>query len=100
MAASIARLFGTFPQAIIGAMMLLVGIELVKFARDIRWGRDLVPMAVTVVVSVATNMAFGFLSGLVIHHLLQLFGPHRFDQSTCQDTSTMNQDSLDGGEDS
>lgn len=73
-ASSIAHLFGTFPQAIIGAMMLLVGVELVKFARDVRWGRDLVPMAITVAVSVVTNMAFGFLSGLAVHHLMQLFG--------------------------
>jgi predicted benzoate:H+ symporter BenE len=72
-ASSIAHLFGTFPQAIVGAMMLLVGLELVKFAGDVRWGRNLVPMAITVAVSVPTNMAFGFLAGLVSHYLLEFY---------------------------
>jgi hypothetical protein len=50
-------------------MMLLVGVELVKFAKDIRLEKDLVPMAATIIVPLATNMAFGFLIGLLIHHL-------------------------------
>jgi L-lactate permease len=35
-------------------MMFLVGIELIKFAKDIRLNKDLIPMAVTVIVSLAT----------------------------------------------
>jgi len=69
LAASIASLFSSFPTAIIGAMMLLVGIELVKFAKDIRLDKDLIPMATTVTISVATNMAYGFLGGVGIYHL-------------------------------
>ena len=69
LAASIAGLFAVFPTAIIGAMMFLVGVELVKFAKDIRLTMNLVPMAATIIVSLATNMAFGFLIGLLIHHL-------------------------------
>jgi MFS superfamily sulfate permease-like transporter len=76
-ASSLAHLFGALPQAIVGAMMLLVGIELVKFAQDVRWGRDLVPMALTVAVSILTNMAFGFLAGLASHYLVLLFGRKR-----------------------
>ena len=34
-ASSIAYIFASFPMAIIGAMMFLVGVELVKFAKDI-----------------------------------------------------------------
>ncbi len=68
LASSIAGLFANFPIAIIGAMMLMVGIELTKFGRDIRWGWDLVPMAVTVAVSLASNMAFGFLAGIAVHY--------------------------------
>jgi MFS superfamily sulfate permease-like transporter len=71
LAYSIADLFGAFPQAIIGAMMLLVGIELVKVATDVRWGWDLVPLATTVLVALATNMAFGFLAGLAVHYGLR-----------------------------
>jgi MFS superfamily sulfate permease-like transporter len=72
LASSIAGLFTVFPVAIIGAMMFLVGIELTKFARDIRWSKDLIPMAATLIASLATNMAFGFLVGLMVHHGIRL----------------------------
>ncbi len=68
-ATSVVGLFTFFPSAIIGAMMLLVGIELTKFARKMRLNKDLIPLGATVVVSLATNMAFGFLIGLVVYHL-------------------------------
>lgn len=71
LATSIAGLFTAFPIAIIGAMMFLVGIELTKFARDIRLSKDLIPMALTAIVSVVTNMAFGFLAGLAIYYLIR-----------------------------
>jgi MFS superfamily sulfate permease-like transporter len=95
-ASSIAELFGAFPQAILGAMMLLVAIELVKFARDIRWGRDLVPMAITVTVSVPTNMAFGFLAGLAGHYLVQLWVRKQGHRPADRGTSSPCQDSLRG----
>lgn len=68
LASSIAGLFAVFPRAIIGAMMFIVGLELVKFAKDIRIGKDLVPMTATVAVALATNMALGFAAGLIVHH--------------------------------
>lgn len=71
LANSIAGLFAVFPMAIVGAMMFLVGIELIKFAKDIRLNKDLIPMAVTVIVSLATNMAYGFLVGLIVYHLIR-----------------------------
>ena len=52
--------------------MLLVGVEMVKFARDVRWNLDLLPLAATVSVSALTNMAFGFAAGMAAHGLLQL----------------------------
>ena len=76
-AASIATLFASFPTAIIGAMMLLVGIELTKFAKDVRPGMDLLPMAATVLVSLAANMAFGFLAGILAHHLAERIAGRR-----------------------
>jgi xanthine/uracil/vitamin C permease (AzgA family) len=72
LATSIVGLFTVFPTAIIGAMMFLVGIELAKFAKDIRLNKDLIPMGVTLVVSLATNMAYGFLAGLLIYHSIRL----------------------------
>jgi MFS superfamily sulfate permease-like transporter len=72
LAGSIAGLFTVFPKAIIGAMMFLVGVELAKFSRDIRWNMDLIPMVVTVVGSLLTNMAYGFLAGIILHRLIYI----------------------------
>jgi xanthine/uracil/vitamin C permease (AzgA family) len=68
LATSIAGLFAVFPTAIIGAMMFLVGIELTRFAKDIRLNKDLIPMGATLIVSLASNMAYGFLAGLLTYH--------------------------------
>jgi MFS superfamily sulfate permease-like transporter len=53
-------------------MMLFAGIELVKFARDVRRSWDLLPMAATVAVAVISNMARGFVAGLAVHYGLRL----------------------------
>jgi len=63
-AASVAGLFGVFPAPIIGAMMLLVGIELTRFAQNVRLNLDLIPMAATIGVALLSNMALGFVAGL------------------------------------
>lgn len=73
LASSIAGLFTFFPTAIIGAMMFLVGIELTKFARKLRVNKDLIPMATTFVISLVTNMAYGFLAGLLVYSLTRVF---------------------------
>lgn len=71
LATSIAGLFAVFPISILGAMMFLVGIELVKFAKDVRLDWDLIPAGVTVIISLVGNMAYGFLAGLMVHYLIQ-----------------------------
>ncbi|MGE4543420.1 MAG: putative sulfate/molybdate transporter [Pedobacter sp.] len=68
LAGSIAGLFAAFPLAIVGAMMLLVGIELTKCVREVSWDWQLFPTALTVIVCLWTNMAYGFLVGMVMHH--------------------------------
>jgi len=70
LAASIAGLFSVFPAPIIGAMMLMVGIELTKFARRIRPGREMFALGATVAVTILSNMAWGFVAGLAMHHLV------------------------------
>lgn len=70
LAGSIAAVFAAFPLAIVGAMMFLVEIELVKFARDIRLDRGLLPVAATLAGSLAVNMAVGFAAGLAVHYLI------------------------------
>jgi predicted benzoate:H+ symporter BenE len=56
LAGSITTLFSLFPKGIIGAMLLLVGVELTKFVRDIR-RNELIIMILTAGLSLATNMA-------------------------------------------
>jgi sulfate permease, SulP family len=81
LAGSIAALFAAFPTAIIGAMMLLVGIELTRFARDVAWDWNLAPLLMTVLVSLLGNMAAGFLAGLLLHYVLLRWLPRlRFGQ--------------------
>ncbi len=70
LAGSIALLFAEFPTAIVGAMMFMVGIEMVKFSRDLRFDRHLVPVAVTLGGSLLANMAVGFSAGMAAHLLL------------------------------
>lgn len=71
LASSVAGLFAVFPTAIIGAMMFLVGVELTKFAKNIRPSKDLLPMGVTIIVSLLSNMALGFVAGLLVHHMIR-----------------------------
>ena len=75
--ASVAGLFGVFPAPIIGAMMLLVGIELTKFAKNIRPNADLLALAGTVAVALPTNMAFGFAAGSAIHYAVRWWNRRR-----------------------
>jgi hypothetical protein len=85
LATSIAGLFAVFPMAIIGAMLFMVGIELILFAKDVRLDVDVVPLAATIVVSLISNMAFGFLAGLAAHYLLQVWRPLRRGKGTSQE---------------
>ncbi len=77
LASSVAGLFAVFPTAIIGAMMFLVGVELTKFAKNIRLGKDLLPMGATIIVSLLSNMALGFVVGLAVYHLIRFITNRR-----------------------
>jgi len=52
-------------------MMFLVGIELTKFAKDVHLNKDLIPMGATIIISVFTNMAYGFLVGFTVYHIVR-----------------------------
>ena len=64
---AIVGLFTAFPTGIIGAMLLMVGIVLAKYALTLKKARDIVPAAVTAGVSVIWNMAIGFIAGFLVH---------------------------------
>jgi hypothetical protein len=53
--------------------MMLVGIELTRFTRDVGFNKDLIPLGVTLAASLAMNMAVGFLAGLAAHKAVQYF---------------------------
>jgi len=67
---SIVALFSAFPMPIVGAMMVVVGIELLKFAKGLRLNRELAPVLVTVIGSVAADMAVGFAAGVAVHYAI------------------------------
>ncbi|MBN2076435.1 MAG: putative sulfate/molybdate transporter [Dehalococcoidales bacterium] len=73
LAGSIGTLFALFPESIIGAMLLLVGVELTKFVRDIK-KTEIFIMALTAGLSLLTNMAIGFVAAIVVYHLLRRWG--------------------------
>ncbi len=73
LAGSVATLFVLFPENVIGAMLLLVGIQLTGFARDIK-PRELPIMALVVVLALLTNMAIGFIVALVAFHAIHRWG--------------------------
>jgi len=73
LAASIATLFTLFPESIIGAMLLLVGIQLTGFSRDIK-PRELPIMGLVVVLALLTNMAIGFVVALGAFHAIRRWG--------------------------
>jgi len=71
LSASIAQLFSVFPQAIIGAMLFYVGLQLLKGVKTLAWDYELVFVGITVFVSVLSNMALGYLAGMAAYHLTQ-----------------------------
>lgn len=80
-ASAVALLFANFPQAIIGAMLLLVGFEMVRFVKDVKWGWEIAPLLLTISVSVLANMALGFIAGLGIYYLVLFVMKNRHTKS-------------------
>ena len=68
LAGSIAAIFTAFPLAIVGAMMFLIGIELTKFAKDLKFNEELLTALITLLGAVLFNMAIGFVLGLAFHY--------------------------------
>ena len=70
LAGSIGTLFALFPKSIIGTMMFLAGLQLTKFAGDIK-KQEIAIMAVTAVLSLLTNMTIGFVVAVITYHALR-----------------------------
>jgi len=73
LAGSIVTLFSLFPKSILGAMLIMVGIELTRFVRDIKI-HETPMMALTACLSLLTNMAIGFVVAVAVWHALRRWG--------------------------
>jgi len=69
LAGSIVGLFRVFPMSIVGAMLLIVAWSLAAMAKDVRGRFNWAVLALTAAASVLTNMAVGFVAGMVVYHL-------------------------------
>ncbi|KYC52703.1 MAG: hypothetical protein AMQ22_00652 [Candidatus Methanofastidiosum methylothiophilum] len=72
---SILNLFTVFPMSIVGAMLFYVSYELAKLTRDIKSNSEIFVMILTAVVSVISNMAIGFLLGIIAFNLIKKLSP-------------------------
>lgn len=68
---SILNLFTVFPMSIVGAMLFYVSYELAKLTRDIKSNSEIFVMILTAVVSVISNMAIGFATGIIAFNLIK-----------------------------
>jgi hypothetical protein len=61
------------PMPVESMEVLVVGVKLLKFGRDLPHDRQLATVLVGIVMSVAFNMAWGFVGGILVHRLLKSF---------------------------
>jgi MFS superfamily sulfate permease-like transporter len=79
---SIGNLLTAFPMPLVGAMMLLVGIELGRVALKLKgWGLRVAVF--TAALSVVTNMAVGFGAGLAAAYLVRALKHRRVSSCAC-----------------
>ncbi len=74
-AGSIAVLFKGFPGAIIGAMMIMVSFGLLKFVKELKVEKSIIPLIITVAGSLLINMAVGFVAGIISHYAIKRMYP-------------------------
>jgi len=79
---SIANVMAAFPMALVGGMMFLVGIQLSKRTVELR-GWKLALCLVTAGLSVAANMAVGFLAGLALAYGVRVLKRRRALSCLC-----------------
>lgn len=84
---SLGNLLAAFPMPLVGGMMLMVGIELAKVVTRLQ-GWKLYLALFTAAVSVATNMAVGFVAGLAAAYLVQELKQRRRLPCTCSRPTT------------
>jgi MFS superfamily sulfate permease-like transporter len=71
LADSVGTIFKAFPFSVLGAMLLFAGIELGRIAFKIKGKKEISIMLIVGIVSFITNLAVGFLVGLILFFLLR-----------------------------
>lgn len=71
LADSVAAVFGAFPRAIIGTMLLFASVELGKSVVKVREKLEAVVVMVIGAASFFTNLAVGFFLGLALYHSIK-----------------------------
>lgn len=78
-ASSFTGIFSVFPRAILGAMLILVSFELIKFGRQLKFSIESIPAGLTVIVALFSNLALGFVAGLASYHLIRYITNGKID---------------------
>lgn len=71
LANSVGTIFKAFPFSVLGAMPLFAGIELGRIAFKIRGKKEILIILIVGTVSAVTNLALGFIAGLLFFFLLE-----------------------------
>lgn len=71
LADSVGSIFKAFPVSVLGAMLLFAGLELGRISLKIRNKHEMLLVLLVGVVSAITNLAVGFLLGLILFFLLR-----------------------------
>lgn len=57
-------------------MMIMVSIGLLKFVKDLRVEKSIIPLIITVAGSLMVNMAIGFVAGIISHYFIKRMYPY------------------------
>ena len=71
LASSVGNISKAFPLAVLGTMLFFAGLELGRIAIKIKGRKEIIIMLVTGVVSSITNLAIGFVVGILTHLILK-----------------------------
>lgn len=71
LASHVVAIFKAFPQSVIGAMLLLIALELVRVSADLRNIPEILVVLVIIALAQISNLGMAFLAGVLLHYLLE-----------------------------
>jgi MFS superfamily sulfate permease-like transporter len=67
------ELFTAFPHSLIGSMLGMVGFQLLRLGTQGLRRKDSTPVSATLSVALVTNMALGFVAGIVCYFAIKWY---------------------------